>query len=353
MVKRNKIVICFVIALACVTFCLLPIVASANVASEISSTLPDCPYLTGAYRYSSYYNTRTVGGYASHNASATGTQGSWYMYCYQPYADGRQPQLFGDFDYENDGFGFVPNDIYYGATSERYDGESSITFSCLNTESFGFYIDWFDIDSSVTNYWEYEDTLHFEVLITYRDDEGNTYRTVPKSIYYDDFDMFYHEDDSTFWKDSESLFQYCGVDSYEYFITNVTFYYPTNTGIAYGVNLYFHINNGSQYIAQEQYLQNILDMNVVGNEESYENGFNEGFGSGYQEGLRSEDNVSYSQGFEDGSDFNETGVWGMISSSVGGFLGFEIYGGFTIGQLLMICLAVPLFIWIIKLLAGG
>jgi hypothetical protein len=87
-------------------------------------------------------------------------------------------------------------------------------------------------------------------------------------------------------------------------------------------NVLFYIPFANEYINSGQYRQDILTY-------------------GYQEG------------WDDAETISTKGVWGIVSSSVGGFLQFEIWEGFTIGTILLICICVPLFIWVLKMLAGG
>lgn len=70
----------------------------------------------------------------------------------------------------------------------------------------------------------------------------------------------------------------------------------------------------------------------------------------YAKGLR---NFSYDSGFYDGAQITDFGVFSFLSSSINGVLNFEIFDGFYIWTLLSIVICIPLFIWIIKLFAGG
>ena len=88
----------------------------------------------------------------------------------------------------------------------------------------------------------------------------------------------------------------------------------------------------------------------------YDLGLEAGFDNGYEGGLQQGFDVGYDSGYNAGlSDIS--GVWGnlgdFLTGSVGGFLDFELWDGFSIRAILVIFVSAMLLIGFLKIFAGG
>lgn len=98
---------------------------------------------------------------------------------------------------------------------------------------------------------------------------------------------------------------------------------------------------------------------AVGEEMGYDYGFDRGLAEGYQSGFDDGRDEGFQQGYNDGYDigyndgFEAVGAFDFIINGVEGFLSAELFPGFSFGILLMAVAGLGMFIWILKIFAGG
>lgn len=156
------------------------------------------------------------------------------------------------------------------------------------------------------------------------------------------------------------LLEDLGVD---YFITDVELcldYVPTDgsTFLGYGaVRLNSRViektSDGLSYDNVEGVINSAIDS-------VYNEGFSAGEAAGYSEGYREGEYVGYAEGFREGkiegqADLKNTwsSLGDFLTSTVGGFLDFELWDGFSIRAILVIFVSAMLLIGFLKIFAGG
>lgn len=93
-----------------------------------------------------------------------------------------------------------------------------------------------------------------------------------------------------------------------------------------------------------------FDYDFVG---SYEDGYEVGYEDGYDNGFTNGEEYGYQQGANDLNNvFN--GDWvGWLGSAVTGFFALEIFPNFTLGGVIGAIICVWIWLWILKVFAGG
>lgn len=98
---------------------------------------------------------------------------------------------------------------------------------------------------------------------------------------------------------------------------------------------------------------------IAGEELGYDYGFDKGLAEGYQGGLDDGREEGYQMGYDEGygigynDGFEAVGAFDFIIHGVEGFLSAELFPGFSFGILLMAVAGLGMFIWILKIFAGG
>lgn len=128
-----------------------------------------------------------------------------------------------------------------------------------------------------------------------------------------------------------------------------TFYFNLYTG---GVD-YSHL--GNHYMPMND--SSILHMTEVdafnrGIESGKSMGYSDGYNAGYDAGV----DEGYEYGYEQGTANNQlvnNGMFSWIFDGIQGFMQFELFPNFSIGLVLSVICGASLFIWLLKLFAGG
>lgn len=101
---------------------------------------------------------------------------------------------------------------------------------------------------------------------------------------------------------------------------------------------------------RSSHFQSYID--TLGSSIGYDYGYNDGYDVGYDGGYDEGYERGYNKGF-----YDAPGIWGnlgsFLSTTVGSFLEFEFFNGFTIANVLSLIVSVGVVILFLKIFAGG
>lgn len=347
--KISKVILCCVSIVLCLSLCFIPIISSAAappITNELMATTY-CPTFYATYRpVGDYFAGHcSVGGQVTLYQTTVGSRNGALM-CSRYFNPDSTYSLFRD-DVKFTSYGISDSGSPYHNTASIIYGVSS---GLIETDTTFFYMPFYSIadfglslyisDSykaspntvqhvSASSLQASDTSDYVYIRVVYKRGDGSQgvyeinqlsrdtpfYVQNPSSEDFSSMRHYMKQHDSSFTDDSK------------FFSLEVIYTYTPSSdhyesSIDYYVNCAVAIGDANSYITNRDYYNGVKSF-------------------------------GYELGVSDTSEFNETGVFGLISSSVAGFLMFDIWNGFTLGHMLMICISVPLFVWIIKLLAGG
>jgi hypothetical protein len=331
--KSKKIILSIVVVLTVALSVCIPVFASNSVVSNVYSA-PYCPLLYGSYTTIDGVATRKTGGYATPFRLMENSRASFYLTT-------RYFDSPGTYSILNDGY------ISYGFpsvldNSSIFYGASTLNTGINGTEGFINFVPYYADDVYLVMYASFgnKNNLNDSTFLPDYQLGGGVYDVLMRVWYLgENNEHLYYEELIDL---SDSSLYASGFSSLRTYISNRDSNF-TSTSKIYNVQLApaFMESNDFDYSYQNVYFNVLFYIPFA----------NEYINSGqYRQDILT---YGYQEGWDDAETISTKGVWGIVSSSVGGFLQFEIWEGFTIGTILLICICVPLFIWVLKMLAGG